>query len=408
LPWRRFDSRATRRECSPEVDIRETMVTAGPYKSIDLPGVNFYSPIGVASGLGSAGRGYLAALRAAGVPVSLVPVHELFVHQSSVRSVERRQRPRYPISIVHINADSVHRFLHYHARTFARSQYKIAIWVWELPAFRDEWWKELSQFDEIWVPSTFCQRAVQAVTAKPVIVMPHVVSANEAPQPGYRDKLQIGAGEVAFLYVFDATSLVARKNPDCLVDAFEAAFSDHDRVRLVLKVSDADKDPEFSKYLDRLAGRNARSVVLRQTMGAHELAGLVCGCDCYVSPHRSEGFGLTVAEAMALGMPVIATDYGGTADFVTEEVGFPLRYRLVEVDRNHGPYAKGSIWADPSREHLQALLRSVVMNPGGAAERGRRARSHMLKGYSAAAVGRRIAERLAAIAPGRPRPPVGE
>jgi hypothetical protein len=60
------------------------MVTAGPYKSVDLPGVNFYSPIGVASGLGSAGRGYLAALRAAGVPVSLVPVHELLVHQPSV------------------------------------------------------------------------------------------------------------------------------------------------------------------------------------------------------------------------------------------------------------------------------------------------------------------------------------
>ncbi len=197
--------------------------------------------------------------------------------------------------------------------------------------------RALSHFDEIWVPSTFCQRAIQAVTAKPVIVMPHVVSAIEAPQPGYRDKLQIAAGAVAFLYVFDATNFVAGKNPDCLVDAFEAAVSDHDRVRLVLKVSNADKDPEFSKYLDRLAGRNGRCVVLRQTMAARELAGLVCGCDCYVSPHRSEGFGLTVAEAMALGVPVIATDYGGTADFVTEEVGLPLCYRLVEVDRDHGP-----------------------------------------------------------------------
>ncbi len=82
------------------------MLTAGPYKSVDLPGVNFYSPIGVASGLGSAGRGYLAALQAAGVPVSLVPIHELFVHQSSVGSAERRQRPRYPISIVRLYAAS--------------------------------------------------------------------------------------------------------------------------------------------------------------------------------------------------------------------------------------------------------------------------------------------------------------
>jgi len=366
----------------------------------DLPGVNFYSPIGVVSGLGSAGRGHLAALRAAAIPVSVVPVHEVFFHQSSVRSAERRQRPRYPISLVHINADSVHRFLHFHARTFARAQYKIGMWVWELPALRDEWWSELRHFDEIWVPSTFCQRAVQPMTAKPVIVVPYVVSASQAAQPGCRETLHIGDEEFVFLYVFDASSLVARKNPQCLVDAFEAAFSDHDRVRLVLKVSNADDDPEFSGYLDRLATRNPRCLVLRETMGAYELAGLVRASNCYVSPHRTEGFGMTVAEAMVLGLPVIATDYGGTADFVTEEVGFPLRYRLLEVDRGYGPYPKGAIWSDPSREHLRELLCSVVANPREAAARGQRARARMIEDYSAAAVGRRIGERLAAITSG--------
>ncbi len=376
------------------------MVTAGGPPSSDLPGDNFYSPIGVISGLGTAGRGHLAALRAAAVPVSVVPVHELFVHQSSVGSAERRQRPCYPISVVHINADSVHRFLHFHARTFARAQYKIGSWVYELPALRDEWWSELRHFDEIWVPTTFCQRAVQAMTAKPVIVLPYVVSAVEMPQPGCREKLQISGDAFVFLYVFDASSLVARKNPHCLVDAFEAAFSDHDEVRLVLKVSNADADPEFSGYLDGLVARNPRCVVLRQTMQSDELVGLFHACDCYVSPHRTEGFGLTVAEAMALGVPVIATDYGGTVDFLTEEVGFPLRYRLVEVDRDYGPYAKGAIWADPSREHLKELLRSVVANPRAAAARAQRARARMLEDYSAAAVGRRIGERLSAIASG--------
>jgi glycosyltransferase involved in cell wall biosynthesis len=376
------------------------MVSAGGHPSIDPPGVNFYSPIGVVSGLGTAGRGYLAALRAAAVPVSLVPVHELFVHQSSVWRSERRNRPRYPISVVHINADAVHRFVHFHARTFTRAQYKIGIWVWELPALRDEWWSELRHFDEIWVPSAFCRRAVQAMTAKPVIVVPHVVAPSEAQQPLCREKLQIGDDEFVFLYVFDASSIVERKNPHCLVEAFEAAFSDHDRVRLVLKVSNADTDPEFSEYLDALVERNARCVVLRQTMQPHEVARLIRASDCYVSPHRTEGFGLTVAEAMFLGLPVIATDFGGTADFVTEEVGFPLRYRLVEVDRDYGPYAKGAIWSDPSREHLQELLRGVVANPRAAAAKGQRARARMLEDYSAAAVGRHIGERLAAIVSG--------
>jgi glycosyltransferase involved in cell wall biosynthesis len=374
------------------------MLTAGAYRCIDLPGINFYSPVGVISGLGSAGRGYLAALQAAAIPVALVPVHEVFFHQASVQSAERRQRPRYPIALVHINADAVHRFLHFHARTFARAQYKIGLWVWELPALRDEWWGELRHFDEIWVPSTFCQRAVQAVTVKPVIVVPHVVSVSTAAQPGWRERLRIGRDEFAFLYVFDASSYVERKNPHCLIDAFEAAFTDHDPVRLVLKVSHADTDLAFSGYLNALVERNTRCIVLRQMMETHELTGLFHACDCYVSPHRTEGFGLTVAEAMALGMPVIATDYGGTVDFVTEEVGFPLHYRLVEVDRDHGPYAKGAIWSDPLREHLQQLLRSVVAAPHEAAARGRRARTRMLEDYSAEAIGQRIGERLAAIA----------
>ena len=373
------------------------MVSAGSHLSGELPGVNFYSPIGVVSGLGTAGRGYLAALRAAKIPLSLVPVHELFSHQTGVANIERRQRPRHRISLVHVNADSVHRFLHFHARTFARSQYKIGIWVWELPALRDEYWNELQHFDEIWVPSTFCQRAVQALTAKPVILMPHVVPTIEAPKPGMREELNIESDEFVFLYVFDAASLIARKNPHCLVEAFEATFASNDRVRLLLKVSNADADPEFSRYLDALLARNSRCLVLRQTLEPQEICGLISACDCYVSPHRTEGFGLTVAEAMALGAPVIATDYGGTADFLDAEVGFPLNYRLVEIDQDHGPYAKGAIWSEPSREHLSTLLRTVVANPGSAKTKGQRARARMHADYSASAIGQRMAQRLLAI-----------
>ena len=372
--------------------------TSSLQTGLHVPGVNFYGPTGVVISPGTAARGYLAGFRAAAVPVSLVPLHEIFTHEASVGPVERGQRPRHPVAIVQTNADSVHRFLHFHGRSFARARYRIGIWVWELPAFRDEFCTEFRHFDEIWTPSTFCRRAIQASTAKPVFVMPHVIPVGTAPQTRCREELKIGRDEFMFLYVFDATSMVERKNPFCLVDAFEAAFTQRDRVRLVFKVTNADKDPEFSRYLDALEERNKRCLVLRQQMETRELAGLVGAADCYVSPHRTEGFGLTVAEAMALGVPAIATDYGGTADFLTEDVGFPLRYRLVEIDRSHGPYAKGAIWPDPSREHLQELLRYVVANPRSASTKGERARKRMLEDYSAEAVGRRMRERLAAIA----------
>src|SRR5205814_1559494 len=130
---------------------------------IEPLGVNFYSPIGIVSGLGTAARGYLAALRAAGIPVSVIPAHEAFVHQASIGRSHRPQPARHPIALVHINADAVHRFMHFHSRTFANARYRIAIWVWELPAFRDEFWSEFSFFDEIWVPSSFCRRAIGAM-----------------------------------------------------------------------------------------------------------------------------------------------------------------------------------------------------------------------------------------------------
>jgi glycosyltransferase involved in cell wall biosynthesis len=340
----------------------------------------------------------LAALRAAAIPVAIVPVHELFFHHASAGPAERRERPRYPISIVQVNADSVHRFLHFHGRSLARSRYRIGLWVWELPALRDEFWRELRHFDEIWVPSRFCQRGVRALTEKPVTVVPHVVAASDDASPGWREKLSITPDEIVFLYMFDATSGVERKNPQCLVDAFDTAFANNDRVRLVLKVANADKVSGLGAYLDEIGRRSPRVVVLRQLLAAEDVAGLVRACNCYVSPHRAEGFGLTVAEAMAAGRPVVSTDYSGTADFVTGEVGFPLRYRLVELDRDYGPYPRGAIWADPSRSHLVELLRGIAACPRAAAAKGERAYALMRERYSAAAVGRHIRERLAAIA----------
>ena len=171
-----------------------------------------------------------------------------------------------------------------------------------------------------------------------------------------------------------------------------------EKVRLVLKASNTSHDPELSRYLDKLEERNPRCIVLRHSMTSRELTGLIRACNCYVSPHRSEGFGLTVAEAMILGLPVIATDYGGTADFLTEEVGFPLSYDLIEVDRDYGPYAKGAIWAEPLLPHLRELMRLVVEQPQLASAKGKRARARLTQEYSAAAVGRRMRDRLAAVA----------
>ncbi len=363
--------------------------------------VNYYGPFGIVGGLGSAARGYLSALRAVGVQVAIVPINEMFVlHPSDESSIGIGQSPRHAISLVSANADSVPRFLHFRGRSFARSRYKIGLWVWELPALRDEWRGEVRHFDEIWVPSAFCQRAVKSVTEKPVTVAPHVVEPPEAVAAGMRGRLKIADDAFVFLYMFDAASFVERKNPLCLVDAFQSAFPQERGVRLVLKVSNADRNPEFDAYLNGLETRDPRCVIVRHPMSASEVAGLLAASNCYVSPHRSEGFGLTIAEAMIQGVPVIATAYSGAADFVSDDVGYPLRYKLTEIDSGAGPYPAGAIWAEPSVEHLQELLREVVVNPTATARKAQKARARILEAYSVEAVGGIMARRLQEIAAG--------
>jgi glycosyltransferase involved in cell wall biosynthesis len=375
-----------------------TMIAAEHDEATLCPGVNYYGPFGIVGGLGSAARGNLAAMRAAGINVATIPVNEMFVHHANVVAALRTQAPRHAISIVHANADSVRRFVHFRGKSFSRARYKIGVWVWELPALRDQWWSEIRRFDEIWTPSRFCQRAVQALTDKPVIFIPSVVTPVENPAPGFREVLGIDNSKFLFLYMFDAASFVARKNPFCLVDAFQSAFPDDDGVRLVLKAGNVRPNSSFALYLDALELKDKRCIVIRQTMSAGEVAALTSACDCYVSPHRSEGFGFTVAEAMAYGAPVIATDYSATADFLDDEVGFPLPYRLVEIEEGDSPYPQGAIWADPSREDLRDLLRFVVAHPQAARAKAERGRARIRDHYSAAAIGRLIEKRLQTIA----------
>ncbi len=128
-----------------------------------------------------------------------------------------------------------------------------------------------------------------------------------------------------------------------------------------------------------------------------EIVRLTAACDCYVSLHRSEGFGLTLVEAMALGKPVVATAYSGNADFFNLNNGYPVRYRLVELERDVGPYPAGALWAEPDEDHAAELMRRVYERRDEARALGRRARRDVERQLGYAAVGRRLERRLREI-----------
>jgi Glycosyltransferase len=188
-------------------------------------------------------------------------------------------------------------------------------------------------------------------------------------------------------------SVFDRKNPLGVVEAFIRAFGPDPSVQLVVKINNARRRPDHLKTLtDRIAGYPV--TIIDCTFTREETYALMNSCDCLVSLHRSEGFGLTLAEAMFLGKPVIATAYSGNMDFTKFDNSFLVGYRLKPVGPNNEPYDEDVVWADPLIEHAAEQMRTVVGNPQMRRNVAVAGQEFIRRQFSPYAVGRLMMERL--------------
>ena len=373
-------------------------------------GVNFLAPVNRSSGQGTAARGYVAAFQAAGCKVHMQPMDHIYGHQTPITTDLVSTPQDFPISIFLANADLTGLVRTHYRRELDRARYRIGMWVWELPAAGDDAFDAMRQYDEIWIPSQFNRDAFQPLTRSPVTVMPHALAGMPEVPAGdaaaMRHSLGIPRDALVFLYMFDVYSLVERKNPICLLDAFEAEFRGREDVILVLKISYFDRLAETTYSSNQRFKRRLQSFLescpnvrlITDIMPNNDLYRLFEAADIYVSPHRSEGFGLTVAEAMFYGKTVIATDYGGTQDLVLDTTGLKLKCGLVEITEDVGPYARGNVWADPSVDHLRELMQRAAADPALRSRLGQAARDHITTHFSPEHVGRLARNRLQTIA----------
>ncbi|HEY5282618.1 MAG TPA: glycosyltransferase, partial [Polyangia bacterium] len=166
---------------------------------------------------------------------------------------------------------------------------------------------------------------------------------------------------------------------------------------LVLKVINADKVPRDGQEILNLVRRDSSIILLSQYLDRPGLNALFDNVDCYISLHRSEGFGLTLAESMFLGKPVIATGWSSNMDFMTPWNSLPVRYRLVTLDADYGPYKKGNTWADPDVDHAAECMVKVATDQALYRQLAEAGRADIRKHLSPAAVGSAIRARLKAI-----------
>src|SRR5262249_23746268 len=135
-------------------------------------------------------------------------------------------------------------------------------------------------------------------------------------------------------------------------------------------------------------------ILVDRVLSRAETLMLMNSADCYVSLHRSEGVGLTLAEAMLLGKPVIATAYSGNLDFMNRGNSLLVDYRRTRLEEDAWPYPKGSVWAEPSIEHAAELMRWVIEHPAEANALGEQARRDLRELMSLEAYGQRLAAAL--------------
>jgi len=361
-------------------------------------GVNVVGYFRTESGVGEAGRGQVAALEAAGIPTRLVDFSAYAPSRDGDTTLAvGAGDAEHQINLVCMNADQVPVFLAEGGRERLAGRYNIASWWWELPQFPDEWRSAFAPFDEVWAGTQFIADSLAVKSPIPVVRVPPVVNVG-AVRRGRKRDFGWRDDETVFLFVFDYRSVFERKNPLGAVRAFRRAFSRGDeRVRLVIKSINADADPDGRERIRTAIAGDARIELTDGYLGRREKNEMLAAADAYVSLHRSEGFGYTLAEAMALGKPVVGTPWSGPADYLTAENGYPVGFELVELADDYGPYAVGQVWADPDLDDAASALQRIHAHPAEAAQRGERASADILSRYSPLAVATVIAARVAWI-----------
>ncbi len=365
-------------------------------------GVTLVGHLSAELGMGEAGRLTEHALLAGGVPYATLEFaagesrndHPYEVHRQSIGP------GGYDVNLICINADNIGYFAACAGPGFFQGRYNIGVWAWELEVFPQEMRAGLEWVDEVWAISSFASEAISAATQKPVLSMPLPVVP---PAPSAEiDRSALGIPDrFCFLYAFDMLSVFERKNPLGAIAGFRKAFAPGEGPVLVLKVLNGNKRLYDMERLRRAASVHPDVIVIDRYMSVQEKNALMLTCDCYVSLHRSEGFGLTMAEAMALGKPVIATAYSGNLEFMNEHNSFLVPYQLVAVGPGSEPYPASARWAEPDLSAAADLMRLVYDHPDEAVLRGVRARQDIVFSHSPGARSMAVRSRLDEISRAR-------
>jgi glycosyltransferase involved in cell wall biosynthesis len=347
-------------------------------------------------GIGEASRLLVEALESSEVPISKI----------SYRNTQSRQKVFletddvgvYKTVIAAVNAELNKPVRDQFGEKFFDDTYVVGQWFWELEV-APTWYRDAYQYvNELWAPTKFIEEMLRREAPQhiPVRHMPLPLRKPRVVEDARRSDLELD-DRFMFLFTFDFMSVMKRKNPLGLVEAFKKAFEPNEGPMLVLKSINGETRPEgFAELMQAIDGRED-IVLMNKYLDSHQSASLMNLCDCYVSLHRSEGLGLTIAEAMLLGKPVIATDYSGNLDFMKPETSYLVSWDRVKVGEGAEAYDANATWAEPNLDEAAALMREVYLNPEKSKEKALAGKSDLESRFTPQITGERMKNRLEEI-----------
>lgn len=334
-----------------------------PYKRGFYPhGINLVGDIRAETGLGQSMRILAGIMENGNIPFDIkqIDLHGNLEHNDNTWEHKIADRVKYDINVINWIPETWAADYNTADSSLLNCRYNIAYWLWELEEFPDRWLSCIDTVDEIWTPSEFISNSIRKKTDKPVITVPYVI---EAVKSDYYDRKHFSLPEDKFLFLtmYDFISISERKNPSAVIDAYIKAFPVENKgVGLVIKVNHAEE-----KRLEKLKIRlkDYKNVYfITNNLTRLEVDSLLHVSDVLVSLHRSEGFGLPLAEAMAQGKPVISTNWSASTEFMDESSACLVDYRLINLKKTIGPYEKGNRWADADTEHAAYYMKRLCEN----------------------------------------------
>jgi glycosyltransferase involved in cell wall biosynthesis len=366
-----------------------------PAAEIRHDGVNLAGYVRAVLGLGEAARLLLLGLDAASIPHAILSASGTQNEQSIDVEVIAASRAPFDITVACITADQLPVFAREVGPALLDGRHLAGFWFWENQQITDAMREGLELVDEIWVASEFCADVFRAYTDKPVVLIPlPVVAPSSGPTPA---ELGLPSDRFVFLNSFDYLSTFDRKNPLGVVQAFVAAFGPDDGPVLVMKSINGDKRVPQREELHLAAREHPHVMLIDGYVTPHEQNGYLLAADCFVSLHRAEGFGLGLAQCMALGKPAIATAYSGNLTFMSEANSWLVPYTMTTVGPDALPYPAGAPWAEPDLDAASEAMREVVAHADDRTTRGERARLDLAEGNTASVSGTAMRARMEQI-----------